>query len=123
MELQVKCSNAKCPWTGELGTLIEHLDACAYVLRQCKHNCGEYIIQKDLEMHERDECEKRPVTVQIKSLTFRFTERLQALEEKYNEEIRKLSAKLKEQEITYTKEIAELREELNKKTIEGTIMV
>ena len=81
-QLKIRCSNhgEGCQWTGELGTLKQHLESdggCGYVLVKCPNKCHrrEYVQvssltiptkilttlkRKDVEVHIRTRCYLRP---------------------------------------------------------------
>lgn len=58
------CCKAKkqgCPWNGTLDRLCDHLDReCNYKLETCKM-CGQDILAKTRETHEKNECQLRKV--------------------------------------------------------------
>ena len=76
-QLKIRCSNHRegCQWTGELGTLKQHLESnggCGYVLVDCPNKCQSWshtavfhtvlttMKRKDLEMHLTKHCYLRP---------------------------------------------------------------
>ena len=70
-QLHVRCQNHEhgCTWTGELGQYDRHLnlkmqlkermDGCKFADLPCCNNCGEYIIRRNILVHEMNECPKK----------------------------------------------------------------
>ncbi len=67
--LKISCSTSSkgCDWTGELGTVDDHMTTCEYELVECKNGCLDLagattkLIRKDSETHFEYECPKRIV--------------------------------------------------------------
>ena len=63
--LKVHCVNttAGCKWTGELGSLRQHLNNCRFVLVPCPNKCQPEpdfrVLRKDLGKHLKTACQKR----------------------------------------------------------------
>ena len=96
LALRIRCENHDCDWKGELGDLQRHLDnRCVYVKQECHHGCGEQYYQHLLQVHEQDECTKRPLEVKIESQVF---EKFIALESKHKEEVEHLKEQQRKQE-------------------------
>ena len=73
--LKVHCSNRVlgCQWVGELRDLAQHSDGvCDYGLVECRNGCGERSQRHLLAEHETNHCSKRPIKLQLKSLTARL---------------------------------------------------
>ena len=64
--------------------------------------------------HERHECTRRPLDLQLESLKVKFTERLQLMEDRYDGEIKLLNRRLIDQEKLHREEIDRLRQEMVK---------
>ena len=66
-----------CCWEGELGQVHQHLNAsspkgCDYVMVMCQYQCGIQLQRHLIHCHEIDDCPKRPVEMQVVSLTWKF---------------------------------------------------
>ena len=67
--LKTKCDNATngCQWTGELGSIEEHLATCDYALLPCPNECTDInagdkilkVLRKDMEKHLSEDCPRR----------------------------------------------------------------
>lgn len=62
--LQVKCSNADCRWTGELGVIGEHMVTCEQKPTKCS-SCGLFVPKEILHDHQSIHCPKRAFTCQF----------------------------------------------------------
>ncbi len=114
-ELPARCYNEGCSWIGELNTLNQHLEKCEYTLKHCRHSgCGRTFTQRELGEHERHECSRRPLDLQLESFKVKFTERLQLMEERYDGEIKLLNRRLIDQEKLHREELDRLRQEMVK---------
>ena len=82
--LVVRCPQKElgCDWEGELRKVESHLNpagsgvgvlseskGCGYVVVECPYQCGVQLQRRLLQEHEMKVCPKRPVEVQIASLT------------------------------------------------------
>ena len=72
-----------CEWTGELGSLEQHVspsgtggiradDGCGYLEVECEHGCGERAQRRFMREHAMDTCTKRPLEVQLKSVVMQL---------------------------------------------------
>ena len=66
-----------CKWQGELSQVCRHLNqasptGCDYVTVMCKYQCGTEMQRHLIHHHEIDDCSKRPVEMQVVSLTQKF---------------------------------------------------
>ena len=99
LALRIRCANHDCDWKGELGDLQRHLDnRCIYIKQECHHGCGEQYYRHLLQVHEQDECTKRPLEVKIESYQRQVFEKFIALESKHKEEVEHLKEQQKKQE-------------------------
>ena len=66
--LRVRCYHhqAGCGWQGELRELPNHVSltkrSCDYVFIKCVFGCGQKVRRRELRLHKRDQCPKRPET-------------------------------------------------------------
>ena len=75
--LGVWCPQKKagCSWEGELGKVEEHINpkstkdgkACGYVNVDCRYHCGRVLQRRFIGKHEEEDCQSRPIEVQISS--------------------------------------------------------
>ena len=74
--LVVRCPNKKlgCSWEGELGKVEDHVNpkstarnTCGYVNVECKYQCGRVLQRRFIGKHEEEDCQSRPIEVQISS--------------------------------------------------------
>ena len=99
LALRIRCANHDCDWKGELGDLQRHLDnRCIYVKQECHHGCGEQYYRHLLQVHEQDECTKRPLEVKIESYQRQVFEKFIVLESKHKEELEHLKEQQRKQE-------------------------
>ncbi|XP_062511823.1 TNF receptor-associated factor 6-like [Corticium candelabrum] len=61
LSLKIRCDRHEegCNWTGELRDRNQHDQVCGHVAEMC--NCGNRIMKKDRENHDRNECKRRIV--------------------------------------------------------------
>ena len=66
--LRVHCYHhqAGCGWEGELRDLTSHVsvtkNTCDYVFVKCVYGCSEDVRRRELQLHKRECCPKRPMT-------------------------------------------------------------
>ena len=66
--LQVRCYHhqAGCGWEGELHELPNHVsmtkNVCDFVFVKCVFGCGQDVRRRELKLHKREHCPKRPMT-------------------------------------------------------------
>ena len=83
-DLKIFCPNKAdgCQWEGELRYKQDHLDQqCQFILVQCKYDCGQRVLRSDYQHHLEDVCAKRPLEVQLNSLSRLFDTKIKQLEE------------------------------------------
>ena len=60
-ELEVKCDNSKngCKWKQELAQLEQHLSKCGYAKVECKNNCKQFVLRRNISNHLQNQCPMR----------------------------------------------------------------
>ena len=99
MSLKVKCTNGDCEWTGELVDYSKHVvEICPNRVVQCKYDCSQHFLAKDIATHEGEGCIKRPVeqiVEQFKSQVERKKQQqIEKLREEHQQEILSLHEKI-----------------------------
>ncbi|XP_062512086.1 TNF receptor-associated factor 6-like [Corticium candelabrum] len=63
MSLKIYCDQQEkgCKWKGELRERETHNETCGYVDVLCKNECGEMVMEKDMESHRKKTCMNRQV--------------------------------------------------------------
>ena len=90
--LVVRCPQKEqgCEWEGEVGQIQNHLypgvdepkglhstaKGCRYITVACTYKCGAELQRNLLYEHERDACPKRPIEMQVASLTHKLEDLL-----------------------------------------------
>ena len=96
LDMAVYCSykSRGCDWTGEMRRLQRHvMEDCKCTGDACRYRCGVYFLsshEDERAEHETEECPKRPLEVQFKSLERRMSSKI----EEYESRISRLEAEM-----------------------------
>ena len=110
LELKVRCSRKKdgCEWEGELRHLSNHeREECVWALVECGYHCGERLPRRQLAEHEQDVCPQRPVDVKLESFMRKMEERHMKEMAAVREELERMKQQMKEKEQLMEKKLAE----------------
>jgi len=72
-KLEIMCRTEKVR-KGNIGSLEEHLGKCDFYPIKCRIGCGKIVIRKDLDLHEKNECEHRQVSCKFCYKTIKICE-------------------------------------------------
>ena len=80
LSLKTRCSRKRkyddCDWEGELRHLKKHEDTdCWLTLMDCRYSCGQRFPRSQLAEHEQNECEHRPMILKFESIVKKMEER------------------------------------------------
>ena len=88
MSLKVKCTNGDCEWRGELIDYSKHVvETCPNRVLQCKYDCSQYFLAKDIATHELEECIKRPVEQIVEQFKWKHQQQIEKLREEHEQKV------------------------------------
>lgn len=89
LSLKVRCNfrDGGCEWEGELRHIDNHLEReCHYVPVTCRYRCGYRCIRKDMDTHEEDDCEGRPLELKLIKKVESLERKVVILEQRCNDQ-------------------------------------
>ena len=129
--LVVRCPQKElgCEWEGELSQVQNHLYpraddpelglrstvkpmGCHYVTVACTYKCGAELQRGLLAKHERDACLKRPIEMQVASLTHKYENILvsnQLLRKELDEVKRSHESEIKQMQLQHQQELEDVK--------------